>query len=65
MLYFLPVTESIPKQVNTMVALFAVGKFFGTALYMSMYSIKGAWNMAFLASTIVSSQVLSCYRASC
>lgn len=62
-----------PKQVNTMVALFAVESFcfvldfffffcclvFAQAyIHMAMYSIKDAWNMTVLAPTIVSAVML-------
>lgn len=38
---------------------------FGTVYALSMYSVTRTWSMVFLASTIISSQALSCYRDSC
>ena len=61
-----------PKQVDTVLSLFAVGIFFFfffCTVYsmscMSMRNTTSAWSMVFLASGVVSLQALSCYRDSC
>lgn len=59
-----------PKQVNTVLSLFAVGIFFFfctvySVSCMSMRNTTSAWSMVFLASGVVSLQALSCYRDSC
>lgn len=66
MLYFLPVTESKASKYNGgIVCCWKYIYIFLAQYALSMYSITCAWSMVFLASTIVSSQALSCYRHSC